>query len=173
MFMNFKAIHGYVQITSQVNIISLFVSYWDLNQNIIAVYLPQIKMSDLAPWRKADIIYTRWRHQMEIFSALLALCEGNSPVTGNFPSQRPVTLMFSLISAWTNGWAYHWDAGDLRLHRAHSDVFIMKWILNILRLNCKGGIWFIYSLKQKYHLHELIRVTWKVSYLTIIPLLVR
>ena len=32
-----------------------------------------------------------WRHQMEIFSALLALCAGNSPATGEFPSQRPVT----------------------------------------------------------------------------------
>ena len=31
-----------------------------------------------------------WRHQMETFSTLLALCEGNSPVTGEFPSQRPV-----------------------------------------------------------------------------------
>ena len=32
-----------------------------------------------------------WRHQMETFSALLALCAGNSPATGEFPSQRPVT----------------------------------------------------------------------------------
>ena len=33
-----------------------------------------------------------WRcHQMETFSALLALCAGNSPVTSEFPSQRPVT----------------------------------------------------------------------------------
>ena len=32
-----------------------------------------------------------WRHQMETFSALLALCARNSPVTGAFPSQRPVT----------------------------------------------------------------------------------
>ena len=31
-----------------------------------------------------------WRHQMETFSALLALCAGNSPVPGEFPSQRPV-----------------------------------------------------------------------------------
>ena len=28
------------------------------------------------------------------FSALLALCEGNSPVTGKFPSQTPVTRCF-------------------------------------------------------------------------------
>ena len=34
------------------------------------------------------------RHQMEIFSALLALCEGNSLVTGGFPSQKPVTNVF-------------------------------------------------------------------------------
>ena len=26
---------------------------------------------------------------METFSALLALCEGNSPVTGEFPAQKP------------------------------------------------------------------------------------
>ena len=36
-------------------------------------------------------IFSRWRHQMDIFSALLALCAGNSPITGEFPSQRPVT----------------------------------------------------------------------------------
>ena len=36
----------------------------------------------LIPW---------WRHQMETFSALLAICAGNSPVPGEFPAQRPVT----------------------------------------------------------------------------------
>ena len=35
-----------------------------------------------------------WRHQMEKFSTLLALCAGNSPVTGEFPTQRPVTRSF-------------------------------------------------------------------------------
>ena len=35
-----------------------------------------------------------WRHQMETFSALLALCAGNSPVSGEFPAQRPVTRSF-------------------------------------------------------------------------------
>ena len=29
-----------------------------------------------------------WRHQMEIFSALLSLCAGNPPVTGGFPTQQ-------------------------------------------------------------------------------------
>ena len=35
-----------------------------------------------------------WRHQMETCSALLTLCAGNSPVTGEFPSQRSVTRSF-------------------------------------------------------------------------------
>ena len=34
---------------------------------------------------------------METFSALLALCAGNSPVTGEFPSQRPVTRNFDVF----------------------------------------------------------------------------
>ena len=55
-----------------------------------------------------------WRHQMRTFFAFLALCEGNPPVTGGFPpqSQWRRALMFSLISAWTNGWANNRDAGD-------------------------------------------------------------
>ena len=57
-----------------------------------------------------------WRHQMEISSALLALCEGNSPITGEFPSQKGQwreALMFSLICTWVN----NRSAGDLRRHR--------------------------------------------------------
>ena len=37
------------------------------------------------------------RHLMETFSALLAFCAGNSPVTGEFPSQRPVTRSFDVF----------------------------------------------------------------------------
>ena len=33
-------------------------------------------------------MYTWWRHQMETFSALLALFAGNSPVTGEFPHKN-------------------------------------------------------------------------------------
>ena len=38
-----------------------------------------------------------WRHQMEAFSALLAICVGNSPVSGEFPTQRPVTRSFDVF----------------------------------------------------------------------------
>ena len=67
-----------------------------------------------------------WRHHMETFSALLALCAGNSPVTREFPhkGQWCGALMFSFICAWTNGWENNRDACDLRRNRAHYDVTV-------------------------------------------------
>ena len=40
---------------------------------------------------------TLWGYQMETFSALLAICAGNSLVTGEFPAQRPVMLSFDVF----------------------------------------------------------------------------
>ena len=34
---------------------------------------------------------------MEAFSALLAICAGNSPVPGELPAQRPVTRSFDVF----------------------------------------------------------------------------
>ena len=35
-----------------------------------------------------DLSRALWRHEMEAFSSLLALCAGNSLVTGKFPSSQ-------------------------------------------------------------------------------------
>ena len=40
---------------------------------------------------------TWWRHQLEPFSALLALCAGNSPFIGEFIAQRPATRSFDVF----------------------------------------------------------------------------
>ena len=52
----------------------------------------QMRIPFNLPWHK----YTWWRHQMKTFSALLAICAGNSPGTGEFPTQRPVTRSFDV-----------------------------------------------------------------------------
>ena len=66
---------------------------------------------------------TRWRHQMETFSALLAICKGNPSISGGFPSQKPVTRSFGVffylrlnkrLSKQSRRW---W-----RRHGAHYDV---------------------------------------------------
>ena len=38
-----------------------------------------------------------WHPQMETFSALLAFCRRNSPFTGEFPSQMPMTRSFNVF----------------------------------------------------------------------------
>ena len=78
-----------------------------------------------------DVIYTARCIMMtssnRTFSALLALFAGNSPVTSEFPSQRPVTRSFDFffICARINGWANNRKAGDLGRHSAHYDVSVM------------------------------------------------
>ena len=60
---------------------------------------PWTTLSARKPGQKfADYRYGKpwWRHQMETFSALLAICAGNSPVPGEFPAQRPITRSFDV-----------------------------------------------------------------------------
>ena len=88
-----------------------------------------------------------WRHQMETFSALLALCAGNSLVTGEFPSQRAsdAELWCFLWSApCINGWVNNHEAGDLRRHRGHYDVILMY---------CKLGPHTQSACSSNYDLH--------------------
>ena len=65
---------------------------------------------------------------METFSALLALCAGNSPVPVNSPhkGQWRGALMFSLICARINDWVNNREVGDLRRHHGHYDVNVMS-----------------------------------------------
>ena len=60
---------------------------------------------------------------METFSALLAICVGNSPVTSECPTQSPVTRSFEVLF-------------DLRF-RAHYDVIVMTYS----QIRCAGTQW--------------------------------
>ena len=68
---------------------------------------------------------TWWRHQMETFSAQLALCE--FPVNSPHKGQWRGALMFSFICVWINDWVNNREAGDLRRYSGHYDVIVMKW----------------------------------------------
>ena len=64
---------------------------------------------------------------METFSASLAICAGNSPVTGEFPEQRPVTWSFDVFFDlhMNKRLSNIRENGDLSRHRAHYDVIAM------------------------------------------------
>ena len=82
------------------------------------------KRHNMKSWSEA--IKSWWRHQMETFSALLALCEGNhrSPVDSPHKGPWLRSLMFPFTCGWTNGFENNRDAGDLKRHRTHFDVTV-------------------------------------------------
>ena len=49
-----------------------------------------------------------------------------SPVDSPHKGQCGGALRFCLTCAWTNGWANNRNAGDLKRHRTHYDVTVMK-----------------------------------------------
>ena len=64
---------------------------------------------------------------METSSALLALCAGNSLVTGEFPAQGPVARSFDVyFDPRLNKRLSNCEAGDLRRHHAQYDVTVMN-----------------------------------------------
>ena len=58
---------------------------------------------------------------MESFSALLAICAGNSPVTGEFVAEKPVTRSFDVLF-------------DLRLNKRLSKQSLGWWFETLSRL---------------------------------------
>ena len=61
-----------------------------------------------------NILTSWWHYQIGTFSALLAICVGNSPVNGEFPTQRPVMRSFDVFfdlclnKRWTKQWWGQW-----------------------------------------------------------------
>ena len=84
-----------------------------------------------------------WRHQMDTFSASLAVCAENSPVLGEFPAQRPVTRSFDVsfdlrpnkrLSNQSWGWWFEtpscplWrHCNGIWLYYSYSHSFIQPW----------------------------------------------
>ena len=63
---------------------------------------------------------------METFSALLAICDGDPPVTDGFPQQRTVTRSFdAFLDLRLNKRLSKQSRRDLRRHLAHYDVIVM------------------------------------------------
>ena len=82
-----------------------------------------------------------WRHRMETFSALLAICAGNSPGSpGEFPALRPMTRSFDVffdlhpnkrLSKQWWGWWFETPLCPLWRHRnvSKSHLLYMYWLM--------------------------------------------
>ena len=69
------------------------------------LYKLELSINTTLPW---------WRHQIETFCASLVLCEGNPPVTGVFPSWKPVMRSYDVFF-------------DLRLNKRLSKQSLCRW----------------------------------------------
>ena len=82
-----------------------------------------------------------WRHEMETYSALLALCAGNSPVPGEFPAQRPVTRSFDVYfdlrpnkRLSKQSWGWWFETLSCSLLRHCNEVLVQSLCHNILSM---------------------------------------
>ena len=101
-----------------------------------------------------NFILRLMRHQIETFSALLARCAGNSPVTSEFPSQRPVTRIFDIFfdmhlnkQLSKQSWGWWFDTPSRPLWR-HSNVF---WLLQMCLVD-----WFYRFLACQIHARTFV-----------------
>ena len=99
---------------------------WAPNWNVVKIHSDCEIRSQFCTCYKSLAVWTWWRHQMETFSALLALSAGNSPVLGEFPAQRPVTRTFDVFfdlhpNKWQSkqwwGWRFETPSCPLWRHR--------------------------------------------------------
>ena len=79
-----------------------------------------------------------WHHQMETLSALLALCAGNSPVTGEFPHK----------GSDEERWCFLWSAPEQRLSKQSR----RRWFETPSR-----SLW--------RHCNDKMRTKWKIHHL--------
>ena len=120
-----------------------------------------------------------WRHQMKTFSALLAICAGNSPVPGEFPTQRPVTRSFDayfdlrpnkrLSKQWW-GWWFETQSGPFWRHCNNfdqwrqCDMHIAQWISAILQSQSSGpGIVTVADCLGPFHWYRLTLIPARIS----------
>ena len=123
---------------------------------------------------------------METFSALLASCAGNSPVTGEFPAQRPVTRTFDVffdlrlnkrLSKQSWGWWFETLSRPLWRHRNENctscSARVRIFQRNVNELSGQHGIfWFDYtscSIRAKTSCTYMMIKKYKTQTLAKIP----
>ena len=72
--------------------------------------------------RHDDVI--KWKHFPRYWPFVWGI--HRSPVNSPHKGQWRGALIFYLICAWINGGVNNREAGDLRRHRAHNDVIVMR-----------------------------------------------
>ena len=153
---------------------------WNCRAEAKVLILPETTIdSSLIRYRgyvtyESNISTSWWRHQMETFSALLAISAGNSPVPGEFHAQRPVTRSFGVffdlrpnkrLSKQSWGWWSETPSSSLWRHRnaihvvqqLMGKVFMTKWnkTLTLPMLKIAN-----YYARQTHEIYQVLPCQW-------------
>ena len=97
----------------------------------LILLVSQFWLIDHSKMLQVIVLLLKWRHQAETFSALQAIVTGNSPVTGEFPSQRlftrSVDVFFDIrpnkrLSKQSWGWWFETPSHSLWRHCNNNDI---------------------------------------------------
>ena len=117
---------------------------------------------------------------METFSALLAICAGNSPVPGEFPTQRPVTRSFDVYfdlrpNKWLSkqpwGWWFETLSCSLWRHRnavPHDAACLFSFLYDMIHSSTKdlyARMPITYNMVECWEPNCLHNVTWSLRHL--------
>ena len=140
---------------------------------IFGVATTTSRVNELLKW--SVVLVAWWRHQMETFSALLAICAGNSPVADEFPAQRPVMRSFDvffdlrpnkrLSKQWWGWWFEtlssplwrHCSVQNLKIYYKYKIAKLPQYFMNMFTINADIHP---YGSRQSSHLrHGVTRTT--------------
>ena len=119
LFLTFRLLYNFCPCYDSILIVIFVKFHHDdaMSWKCFLHFNPMPREATSNPW---------WRHQMETFSASLAICVGNSPGPGEFPTQRPVTRSFDVyfdlrpnkwLSKQSWGWWFETLSCSLWRHR--------------------------------------------------------
>ena len=107
--------------------------------NVLALNHNKTQQRETHVHTKHDVI--QWKH----FPRYWLFVRGihRSPVNSPHKGQWRGALMFSLICAWIDAWVNNREAGDLRAHRAHYDITVIKRPV-ATRVSCRNKICLVF-----------------------------
>ena len=115
------------------------------------------------PWSHHDDVI-KWKHFPRYWPFVRGI--HRSPVNSAHKDQWRGTLMFSLTCVWINDWVNNREAGDLRRHRGHYDINVMRAIVNTIVLMPVKWSWRIWvnprvpNQKRTQQPAKIVEVCW-------------
>ena len=109
---------------------------------------------------------------METFSALLAIWAGNSPASGEFPAQRPVTLSFDIFFDLCLNKRLRKQLGGWWFETLSRPLYVIVMICFVIERVICSEAYILYTIDYRYMIqNDIVHTTHKSQLSTGLPIL--